>query len=97
MSFAGARRPLSLFRSRLDRAVLRQTDRKARQRYVVQRFEISHECRTEQSGAARAGQADGLNSRTLEIFESLGFIEKVQKEGSPMVSSALLFSALGTR
>ncbi|GAA5862361.1 hypothetical protein JCM3774_002491 [Rhodotorula dairenensis] len=30
------------------------------------------------------GQADGLVSRTLEIFEALGFIEKVQKEGSIM-------------
>ncbi|GAA5988739.1 hypothetical protein JCM10908_006149 [Rhodotorula pacifica] len=30
------------------------------------------------------GQADGLNSRTLEIFENLGFVDKVQKEGSPM-------------
>ncbi|GJN93616.1 hypothetical protein Rhopal_006673-T1 [Rhodotorula paludigena] len=30
------------------------------------------------------GQADGLNSRTLEIFESLGFIESVEKEGSRM-------------
>ncbi|BGP34602.1 hypothetical protein JCM10296v2_006424 [Rhodotorula toruloides] len=30
------------------------------------------------------GQADGLNSRTLEIFESLGFIENIEKEGSRM-------------
>lgn len=40
----------------------------------------------------RAGQADGLNSRTLEIFESLGFIEKVQKEGSPMVRIPSVYS-----
>ncbi|GAA6061800.1 hypothetical protein JCM10212_004856 [Sporobolomyces blumeae] len=32
------------------------------------------------------GQADGLNSRTLEIFESLGFIEYIEKEGSRMSS-----------
>ncbi|BGP19240.1 hypothetical protein JCM10213v2_007327 [Rhodosporidiobolus nylandii] len=30
------------------------------------------------------GQADGLNSRTLEIFESLGFVESIEKEGSRM-------------
>ncbi|GAA5853834.1 hypothetical protein JCM8547_007467 [Rhodosporidiobolus lusitaniae] len=30
------------------------------------------------------GQADGLNSRSLEIFESLGFIESIEKEGSRM-------------
>ncbi|KAJ8292420.1 Phenol hydroxylase [Rhodotorula toruloides] len=30
------------------------------------------------------GQADGLNPRSLEIFESLGIIEQVQKEASPM-------------
>ncbi|GAA6050393.1 hypothetical protein JCM3770_004015 [Rhodotorula araucariae] len=30
------------------------------------------------------GQADGLNSRTLEIFENLGFIESIEKEGSRM-------------
>lgn len=48
-------------------------------------------------GIARAGQADGLNSRTLEIFESLGFIEKVQKEGSPMVNSASLFPSTRQR
>ncbi|KAK4048986.1 hypothetical protein OIO90_005621 [Microbotryomycetes sp. JL221] len=30
------------------------------------------------------GQADGLNCRTLEIFESLGFIESIEKEGSRM-------------
>ncbi|GAA5934705.1 hypothetical protein JCM1841_001782 [Sporobolomyces salmonicolor] len=32
------------------------------------------------------GQADGLNSRTLEIFESLGFVESIDKEGSRMSS-----------
>lgn len=32
------------------------------------------------------GQADGLNCRTLEIFESLGFVESIEKEGSRMVS-----------
>lgn len=32
------------------------------------------------------GQADGLNSRTLEIFESLGFVESIEKEGSRMSS-----------
>lgn len=31
------------------------------------------------------GQADGLNSRSLEIFESLGFYDKIEKEGSRMV------------
>ncbi|GAA6033167.1 hypothetical protein JCM8097_002978 [Rhodosporidiobolus ruineniae] len=30
------------------------------------------------------GQADGLNSRTLEVFESLGFVESIEKEGSRM-------------
>ncbi|BGP34603.1 hypothetical protein JCM10296v2_006425 [Rhodotorula toruloides] len=30
------------------------------------------------------GQADGLNPRSLEIFESLGIIEQVEKEASPM-------------
>ncbi|KAM0791829.1 hypothetical protein ACM66B_004088 [Microbotryomycetes sp. NB124-2] len=30
------------------------------------------------------GQADGLNCRSLEIFESLGFIESIEKEGSRM-------------
>ncbi|GAA5847228.1 hypothetical protein JCM9279_006147 [Rhodotorula babjevae] len=30
------------------------------------------------------GQADGINSRTLEIFESLGFVESIDKEGSRM-------------
>lgn len=33
------------------------------------------------------GQADGLNSRSLEIFESLGFYEGIDKEGSRMVSA----------
>ncbi|GAA5913952.1 uncharacterized protein JCM6883_000131 [Sporobolomyces salmoneus] len=32
------------------------------------------------------GQADGLNSRTLEVFESLGFVESIEKEGSRMSS-----------
>lgn len=32
------------------------------------------------------GQADGLNSRSLEIFEALGFVESIEKEGSRMVS-----------
>lgn len=32
----------------------------------------------------RAGQADGLNSRSLEIFESLGFVDSINKEGSRM-------------
>ncbi|GAA5961789.1 hypothetical protein JCM3765_004073 [Sporobolomyces pararoseus] len=32
------------------------------------------------------GQADGLNSRSLEVFESLGFIESIEKEGSRMSS-----------
>lgn len=32
------------------------------------------------------GQADGLNSRSLEVFESLGVIEQIEKEGSRMVS-----------
>ncbi|KAK4046930.1 hypothetical protein OIV83_005721 [Microbotryomycetes sp. JL201] len=31
-----------------------------------------------------ARQADGLNCRSLEIFESLGFIESIEKEGSRM-------------
>ncbi|KAM0755127.1 phenol hydroxylase from Trichosporon Cutaneum [Meredithblackwellia eburnea MCA 4105] len=30
------------------------------------------------------GQADGLNCRSLEIFEALGFIESIEKEGSRM-------------
>ncbi|GAA5910203.1 hypothetical protein JCM6882_001771 [Rhodosporidiobolus microsporus] len=30
------------------------------------------------------GQADGLNSRTLEVFECLGFVESIEKEGSRM-------------
>jgi 2-polyprenyl-6-methoxyphenol hydroxylase-like FAD-dependent oxidoreductase len=38
------------------------------------------------------GQADGLNSRSLEIFESLGFYDLIDKESSRMVSSRL-FSA----
>ncbi|GEM12326.1 phenol 2-monooxygenase [Rhodotorula toruloides] len=33
---------------------------------------------------ANVGQADGLNPRSLEIFESLGIIEQVEKEASPM-------------
>lgn len=37
-----------------------------------------------------AGQADGLNSRTLEIFENLGFIESIEKEGSRMVRLPVL-------
>ncbi|POY76369.1 hypothetical protein BMF94_0566 [Rhodotorula taiwanensis] len=41
-------------------------------------------CFDKRSAKLDNGQADGLNSRTLEIFENLGFIEKVQKEGSPM-------------
>ncbi|KAI5479586.1 phenol 2-monooxygenase [Pseudohyphozyma bogoriensis] len=36
------------------------------------------------SGKLDNGQADGLNSRSLEIFESLGFIESIEKEGSRM-------------
>lgn len=42
-------------------------------------------CFDKRSAKLDNGQADGLNSRTLEIFESLGFSEKVQKEGSRMV------------
>jgi hypothetical protein len=33
------------------------------------------------------GQADGLNSRSLEIFESLGFFDLIDKESSRMVSA----------
>jgi phenol 2-monooxygenase len=36
-------------------------------------------------GALDNGQADGLNSRSLEIFESMGLWEKLDKEGSRMV------------
>ncbi len=36
------------------------------------------------------GQADGLNSRSLEIFESLGFFDQIDKEGSRMVSATRL-------
>ncbi|BGP57620.1 hypothetical protein JCM8202v2_005264 [Rhodotorula sphaerocarpa] len=41
-------------------------------------------CFDKRSAKLDNGQADGLNSLTLEIFESLGFSEKVQKEGSRM-------------
>ncbi|GAA6017808.1 hypothetical protein JCM11491_004628 [Sporobolomyces phaffii] len=38
------------------------------------------------SAALDNGQADGLNCRTLEVFESLGFVESIEKEGSRMSS-----------
>ncbi|KAK4705032.1 phenol 2-monooxygenase (NADPH), partial [Phenoliferia sp. Uapishka_3] len=36
------------------------------------------------SGNLDNGQADGLNCRSLEIFEALGFVESIEKEGSRM-------------
>lgn len=40
------------------------------------------------SGKLDNGQANGLNSRTLEIFEALDFVEAVSKEGSRLAKSA---------
>ena len=37
------------------------------------------------NGQLENGQADGLNSRTLEIFESIGIYDIIGKESSRMV------------
>jgi 2-polyprenyl-6-methoxyphenol hydroxylase-like FAD-dependent oxidoreductase len=36
------------------------------------------------STKVHVGQADGLNSRSMEIFDSLGFADRVEKEANIM-------------
>lgn len=48
--------------------------------------DISTRIIDKRSGDLENGQADGLNSRTLEIFESMGIYEVIGKEGSRMAS-----------
>lgn len=79
----GCGHALTIHSPRLDRPYRRQAEREPRQRYAF----LAHGARHQKSDFAflHTGQADGLNSRSMEVFEALGFVESIEKEGSRMV------------
>lgn len=80
----GRRRASTIHCTRSNMPHHRQAQWKARQWCVACGGEMLSRSKTDH--CIETGQADGLNSRSMEIFESLGFVESIEKEGSRMVS-----------
>lgn len=46
------------------------------------RYGVNTRIVDKRSTKVHVGQADGLNTRSLEIFDSLGLVDRVQKEAN---------------